>query len=432
MNGQGPATATKTNGTSAIDFGASGTRMLDDLLRKKLKVGNPSDVGEVLKALQGMYPEKTAAIHAESLGLPPTTALARVVPSAQPMVAAKSFASGEYDVVLSQMQADFSNVIKAQECREFDVELGGWQSASLREYNEGAVAARSSQDPGQRERALLAVRRLNEFSFNVRVFGTTMGESFWDFRRLATTLDNAADMLRILIGEALYDVGLALSGMLLQVPVSDFRARGESLTDALEGWLTGNQEIFDDWGVRLTSYQAFFDALDPDLRVYARPEGLRASIDSLVSAVVNGMTSNSAEALRQLSLTAPPEIGRLSRVYAVASKVLQVPTTQSSSLSIFTRTLGLFVDAFKNPRGGVLYIDLALPSPLSGRKLDPSLMPQRLALRQAVDFRALYAWMLETDLSFEPRTAQETLQLLANDTFLLTLHLIVDELANVN
>jgi hypothetical protein len=431
MNGQGQATATRNN---VIDFGASGTRLIDDLLRKKLKVGNPSDVGEMLKALQGMYPEKTAAIHAEGLGLPPTTALARVdaLPSAQSMVPAKSFASGEYDVVMSQLQTDFQTVIKAQENREYDVELGGWQSASLREYSDGAAAARSSQDPGHRERALLAIRRLNEFALNVRVFGTTTGESFWDFRRLATSLDNAADMLRILIGESLYDVGLALSGMLLQVPVADFRARGESLAEALDGWLTGNQEIFDDWGVRLTSYQAFFDALDPDLRVYARQEGMKSSIDMLVNSVVNGMTSNSADALRQLSLTAPPEIGRLSRVYAVASQVLSVPTTQSSSLSIFTRTLGLFIDAFKNPRGGILYIDLALPSPLSGRKLDPSLMPQRLALRQAIDFRSLYAWLLEIDLVFEPRTAQETMHLLANDVFLMTLHLIVDDLANVN
>jgi hypothetical protein len=427
MNGQGTATR-----NSPLTFGTDGTRLLDDLLRKKLKVGNPSDVKERLKALQGLYPEKDAAITAEGLGLPPTAALALVnTPSNTVTVAPKSFASAEYDAVLTAMQSDFTAVVNAAENRDYNIELGGWQNASLREYSEGAQGARFAQDPGQRERALLAIRRLNEYALNIRVFGTTTGESFWDFRRLATTLDSGADNLRILIGESLYDVGLAMNGMLLQVPVADFRARGDSLSEALEGWLSGNQEIFDDWGVRLTSYQAFFDALDPDLRVYARPEGMRASIDSLVNAVVNGMTSNSADALRQLSITAPPEIGRLSRVFGVASTILGNVATRSSSLSIFTRTLGLFIDAFKNPRGGILYIDLALPSPLSGRKLAPSLTPKRLALRTAVDFRSLYAQLLEADLAYEPRTPAETLTLLANDVFLYTLHLIVDELANV-
>jgi hypothetical protein len=429
MNGQG--TATTRNG-SALGFGTDGTRLLDDLLRKKLKVGNPSDVNEMLKALQGLYPEKTAAIQAEGLGLPPTTALALVTPPSNTVATpSKSFANAEYDNVLTAMQNDFTAVVNAAENRDYNIELAGWQSASLREYAEGSQGARFAQDPGQRERALLAIRRLNEYALNIRVFGTTTGESFWDFRRLATTLDNGADNVRILIGEALYDVGLAMNGMLLQVPVADFRARGDSLGEALEGWLSGNQEIFDDWGVRLTSYQSFFDALDPDLRVYARPEGLRSSIDGLVNAVVNGMTSNSADALRQLSITAPPEIGRLTRVFTVAKNVLSNASTASSSLSIFTRTLGLFIDAFKNPRGGVLYIDLALPSPLSGRKLAPSLTPQRLALRQAVDLRSLFAQLLEADLAFEPRTPQEAVNLLGWDVLLYTMHLVVDELANV-
>lgn len=429
MNGQAPATSTKN---SPLDFGTDGTRLLDDLLRRKLKVGNPSDVGEMLKALQGLYPDKSAAILAEGLGLPVTTALAMAPGNAPANTQAmRSFASAEYDTVLTEMQNDFSAIVNAAENRDYSVELNGWQSSSAREYAEGAAAARLAQDPGQRERALLGIRRLNEYAFAIRFFGTTTGESFWDFRRVATTLDNAADNLRILIGESLYDVGLALNGMLLQVPVSDFRTRGTSLVDSLEGWLSGDQEIFDDWGVRLTSYQALFDHLEPDLRVYARPEGLRASIDGLVNAVVNGMSSNSADALRQLAITAPPEIGRLTRVFAVAKTVLANPPSASSSLSIFVRSLGLFIDAFKNARGGVLYIDLALPSPLGGRKLSPALIPQRTALRAAVDFRALLAEVTEAELSFQPRTLAEAMWLLSRDVLLLNLHLVVDKLANV-
>ena len=428
MNGQGVATKNPVQ-----DFAADGTRLVDELLRRKLKVGNPSDVEEMVRALAARYPDKDAANAAESMGLPPTAALALVTSASTTASAApqKSFAGAEYDLVLGQMQNDFNTIVNAAENRLINVELGGWQSASLREYAEGTSAARLAQDPGQRERAFLAVRRLNEYALAVRVFGTTTGESFWDFRRLATTLDNAADVLRIGIGETLYDVGLGLNGLLLQVPVSDFRARGEGLAQALEGWLTGDQEIFDDWGERLTSYKAFFDKLDPDLRVYARPEGLRGAVDGLVNAIVNGTSSNSADALRQLSVIAPPEIARLGRVFDVANQVLGNPSEASSSLSIFARALGLFVDAFANARGGVLYIDLALPSPLGSRKLEASLMAQRIALRQAVDLRGLYAQVLEADLAFEPKTGSEAYTLLLEDVFLFKMHLVVDELANV-
>jgi hypothetical protein len=427
MNGQGIA-----NKNPPQDFATDGTRLLDELIRRKLKVGNPSSVDEMLRALQARYPQKDAAITAEGMGLPPTAALA-LVPAANTTMAQqpKSFATVEYDSVLSQLQTDFNTVINSADNRDYNVELAGWQTAALREYGDGAAAARLAQDPGQRERAFLAVRRLNEYAFAVRAYGTTTGESFWDFRRLGTSLDNAADNLRILIGETLYDVGLAMNGYLLQVPLSDFRARGQGLGDALDGWLTGDQEIFDDWGERLTSYQQFFDQLDPDLRVYARPDGLRGAVDTLVNAVANGMSSSSAEALRQLAITVPPEVERLRRVFQIAGNVLNTGAA-SSSLSIFTRSLGLFIEAFDDPRGGILYIDLALPSPLSGRKLPPSAMPERILLRQAVDARSIMALLIESTLAYAPRTDAEVQLIVQQDMGLLTMHLVVDELANAN
>src|SRR5580698_1263158 len=114
------------------EFGADGTRALDELLRRKLKVGNPTDVGEMLRALQSRYPERMAANTAESLGLPPTTNALAVVPSTPTQVAPRTVASAEYDTVMTQMKADFATVVDAPSERDIGVELSGWRDYLLK------------------------------------------------------------------------------------------------------------------------------------------------------------------------------------------------------------------------------------------------------------------------------------------------------------
>jgi len=409
------------------DFGADGTRALDELLRRKLKVGNPTDVGEMLRALEARYPDRTAASTAESLGFSPSSAM-RIAPTTAVQVPSQTVGGAEYNTVMVQMRADFAVLVDAPSERDIGVELSGWRDYLLKEYADGGAAAKLSQDAAQRERAQLAVRRLNEFAWLARLVGIAMGEQYWDFRRLGTTLDNAADILRILIGEALYDVGLAMNGLILQVPATDLRLRGNATVDALSGLISGDEPIFDDWGERIRAYNDLYNSLDSELKVYARPDGLKESIDNLVNGFANGVSAMTADALRQLAATAPLEVGRLRRVLQVANKVqTQQP---SSALSIYVQSLQLFIDAFQSSRAGVLYIDLAMPSPLGGRKLPPVDLSARMALRQLVDQRAYYAQVLEGTIVFREHTAGNMVALARNDLRLFLLHLAVDTVAS--
>ncbi len=408
-------------------FGADGTRTLDELLRRKLKIGNPSDVGEMLRALQERYPDRAAASVAESMGLPQTsTGLAFATPAAvqaQP----KSVGNVEYGTVAAQLKSDFAVVVDAPSERDIGVELAGWRDYLLKEFGDGAAAAGLAQDAAQRERAQLAVRRLNEFAWLARLVGIAMGEQYWDFRRLGTSLDNAADIVRILIGEALYDVGLSSNGLILQVPASDLRLRGTTTVESLAGLISGDEPIFDDWGERLRAYNDLYNELDPELKVYARPDGMKESIDNLVNTFANGISATTADGLRRLAATAPVEVGRLRRVLGVASKVqTQQP---SSALSIFVQALSLFLAAFMSSRGGVLYVDLAMPSPLGARKLPPVDLQARMALRQLVDQRAFYAQVLEGTIVFREHTAGNMVALARNDLRLFLLHLAIDTIA---
>jgi hypothetical protein len=424
INGLGGASQTRPE-----TFGAEGARALDELLRRKLKVGNPSDVTEMLRALQARYPDKDALLTAESLGFAatalPSTALAPPSGAAGPR---RSFSAAEYETVLSDMKADFATVVSAPSNRDIGVEISGWRDLLLKEYAEGSAGARLAQDAGKRERALLAVRRLNEYAWVARLIGIPMGELYWDFRRLAVTLDNAADIVRILIGEALYEVGLGYNGLLLQVPATDLRLRGESAVEALTGLIAGEEGIFDDWGERFRAYNDFFERLDPELKPYARPEGLKDSVDGLVNTFSNGMSSMTADSLRQLAATAPLEVGRLRRVLRVASNVQG--SQPSSALSIFVQSLALFLAAFDSSRGGALYIDLGLPAPLAARKLRPMDIAARNLLRRLVDYRSQYAETLEGTLAFELRTARRMKELAYFDLGLFLVNLAIDTVAS--
>jgi hypothetical protein len=424
MNGQ----QTATNNRPREEFGADGTRALDELLRRKLKVGNPTDVGEMLRALQARYPEKAAANAAEFLGFSPTTNPLALAPSSAVQAAPRTIGSAEYDTVLAQMKSDFSAVVDAPSERDIGVELSGWRDYLMKEYADGSAAAGFAQDAAQRERAQLAIRRLNEFAWLARLVGIAMGEQYWDFRRLATSLDNAADIVRIRIGEALYDVGLSFNGLILQVSATDLRLRGSATVDALSGLLSGDEPIFDDWGERIRAYNDFYNELDPELKVYARPDGLKESIDNLVNAFANGVSATTADSLRQLAATAPVEVGRLRRILAVAMRVQR--QQPSSALSIFVQSLSLFIDAFKSSRAGVLYVDLAMPSPLGARKLPPVDLSARMALRQLIDQRAFYAQVLEGTIVFREHTAGNMVALARNDLRLFLLHLAVDAIAS--
>ena len=381
----------------------SGPRLIDEFLRRELRVGDPRNPRELVTALRRRYAGDAARIDQESAGLP--VLYYQPQPLALPPGPAAGDTPGtrEERRVQADLESDLTALIDSRDNREWAPEIRGWRDTLLREFSDGAAAARFGQDPAMRERAFLAVRRLGEFSRVARLVGVMNLALNCDYRRLAASLDDACDVIRILMGEALYNAGLSDGGLIIQVPLVDLRQRRDSLVLGVRGLAGLDEEGFDgDWGDDIAAYRRLLEELDrrnvPELKVYLREELLAPILDNMVSTV----SRQDPEALRQLAATIPVEIGRLNRLREIAS-TLRLGTTieagVAASISKFEQALQLFIDGFARARSGARLIDLALPLPMAAQQADEEDADARRILREIVGLRGELARETECFLS---------------------------------
>ncbi len=304
--------------------------------------------------------------------------------------------------MLTDLDSDLAALIDSRDNREWATEIRGWRDTLLREFAEGGAAARLAQDPAMRDRGFLAVRKLGEFARVARLVGVMNLPLNTDYRRLATTLDNAANVVRIMMGEALFNAGLSEGGFIIQVPVFELRDRRDALVFAVRR-LSGTEidTENDDWGDALEAYRALLNELQlrgaPELRVYLRADLLAAIVDGLVGEVAR----QDPDALRQVAATSPVEIARMSRLFDIASRLLSSTPTGpiTAALALYVRSLQLFLDGFAETRSGARLIDLAMPLPLAAQQADEPDREGRRILRDLVSLRGEYAREVECFLS---------------------------------
>ena len=395
MNGTYGTTGT----TTALQV--TGSRMIDDFLRRELRVGDPRNVVEVVTALRKRYAADAARIDQEVSGLPVRY---EAQPIALPAVTGPSEtpATKEERRVLADLDSDLAALIDSRDNREWATEIRGWRDTLLREFAQGAAAGRLAQDPAMRDRGFLAVRKLGEFARVARLVGVMNLPLNTDYRRLATTLDNAANVVRIMMGEALFNAGLSEGGFIIQVPVFELRDRRDALVFAVRR-LSGTEidTENDDWGDALEAYRALLNELQlrgaPELRVYLRADLLAAILDGLVGEVAR----QDPDALRQVAATSPVEIARMSRLFDIASRLLSSTPTGpvTAALALYVRALQLFLDGFAETRSGARLIDLAMPLPLAAQQADEPDREGRRILRDLISLRGEYAREVECFLS---------------------------------
>lgn len=384
---------TGSTGTQRASGYGNGTSMIDDFLRRALRVGDPSNPQEVALALRRRYAQEALKLDDESKGFSIGTDLSTIQVSPTER-AGDTPGDRVYVKTRNNLEADLDALVNAPGNRDWRPELTGWRSTLLREYEGGAAAARFAQDPAQRERAFFSVRRLGEYARLARLVGVMNLEVSYSYRRLATTLDGCASVLRVLMGQTLNDAGLGDGGVIIQVPLTDLRQRRDALMTALRR-LTGlaDDNGDGDWGTDAASYRSLLDALSkasaPELRVYLREEMLSQILDGLLAAV----SRQDPEALRQLAATAQVEINRLGRLLQITSGVIarslagDSSQTVSSALSSFAQSLGLFVEAFDNSRSGSRLVDLAVPLPFVAMQYNNLDVQGREILRGLVNLR---------------------------------------------
>ena len=382
--------------TTALQVSSS--RLVDDLLRRELRVGDPRNPQEVVTALRKRYAADAARLDQEGAGLP-----IRYQPEPPALPAAGSATtagSAEEARTRLNLESDLSAIIDARENREWAPEIRGWRDTLLRELAEGTAAARFAQDPAMRDRAFLAVRKLGEFARVARLIGVTNLSLCAEYRRLAQTLDDGASVIRILMGEALYGAGLADGGLIIQVPVTDVRIRRDTLVTAVRR-LSGAAEVAEeggDWGDGIAAYGTILEELEQhsaqDLTVYLREEYLASVLDGLISSI----SRRDPDTLRQVAATAPIEVSRLARLLDIALPLVRPiddplsleyrERPQSGSLSYFVQSLQLFVSAFRTTRAGARLIDLAVPLAMAAGQTDEADRHSRRLLRDLVGLRS--------------------------------------------
>src|SRR5689334_16782476 len=125
--------------------------VLDNLIRRELKVGDPSDPNQVAQALLTRYSAdpRAQAIGQESRGLPFLPTAAAAPPVVQMLTAA---GGAEWQQAQDDINTDLHHLTHSALLKDVAPELRGWGQAIRAALSEGYNAARFGLDPRNRDK----------------------------------------------------------------------------------------------------------------------------------------------------------------------------------------------------------------------------------------------------------------------------------------
>lgn len=334
--------------------------MIDNLIRRELKVGDPSDADQIARALAERYQRDTRAqaIVGEARGLPflqSSTVVAPAPVSATPT--GLDLKQARQDVATDMEQLLRSNLTK-----DVRPELEGWSRTIHGIIDEGVAAAGQGLDPFSRDRAFAARRQLGEYARLARMIGTFSPELNDAYRNLAQSLDEVAAVLLVLMGESLANTGFAGGRYLLKVPYSELQARRDHVLVALRNLSGAAQESLDQSVMPRGSvaYRLLFSTLESgghaELRALLSESELARGMDEMIQLASGG----SSDGLRRIGATAWSVVGRFNRFVQIT---LAQVASDAPPLLAFQDALQLFIDGF-NAGGGFRLLRIARPSVL--------------------------------------------------------------------
>jgi hypothetical protein len=331
MNGQNPSNPASTGPRSPA------AAMVDSVIRKALRISDPRNADEVARGLLARYPDDAARIKRERMGLPFS------VYAAQP-VAPTHTGRPEATAALTALDAALTRLTTDPDLADIAPELRGWSSIIRRAAADGIGAAGSALDPGERDRAFAARRILGDYARLSRYAGALTSCAPDVYCRVAQACDDVANIILVIIGDALGDAGITRTGAVLQAPASVLQARRESVIAALRNLaqpMTGDSD--DSWPRGAQALFQLYDALDqagaPDLRAFLDEGYLSSQLDELVD-MASGF---SPDGLRGLAAASAGTVARLQRFLIVASGIIQ---PASPPATMFFVELQLFMQGF--------------------------------------------------------------------------------------
>ncbi|NMG43228.1 hypothetical protein GPA22_05715 [Aromatoleum toluvorans] len=331
--------------------------VLDNLIRRELKVGDPSDPQQVAQALLERYrgDPRAQAITQESRGLPFLQAVAPVA-----TVPAQSAACGaEWQQALDDIESDLRSLTADAILKDVKPELHGWAQAIRTALAEGYNAARFALDPRNRDKGLAMRRQLNDYARLARLVGAHTPALVANFRKFAQSLDEAANLLLVIMGEALANVGFGGGRYLPQVAYSELQTRRDAAIYALRNLVGSTQMAYgpEDWPRGLDAYRQLTELLEAqgqnDLRSLLVETELARTMDELVQR----SGDSTADGLRAVGSTALLALERFRRMVKVARRGI---SPESPALYAYLEALQLFASAFDSA-GGFRLMKIARP-----------------------------------------------------------------------
>lgn len=350
------ASSTPAPGWTPPD-GTANRLALDNLLRRELKVSDPSDAKMVAEALLRRYQgtPRAQAIRNEERGLPlPVTAPLPVQPVPEP-----GWTGGELQQALSDVDIDLKELTSDSLLKDVAPELQGWSQAIRSAIGEASGAARFGLDPRQRDKAISIRRQLGDYARMARIVGALTPSRSNEYRKLAQSLDEVAAVILVMLGEALANIGFQGGQFLLQVPFTELQVRRDAAIHALRNLVGATQDAFapGEWPRGLNAYRLLYRRLEEggqgDLRALLVETELARIMDELIQRVQNG----NAEGMRAVGATARLDLHRFQRLVIIGSTAV---TPESPPLNAFLQALELFVDAFLGT-GGQRLLRVARP-----------------------------------------------------------------------
>lgn len=347
-------------GSGAPTGGASSDRLaLDNLLRRELRVSDPNDAKQVAQALLDralrLNDKRAVGLALEAQGLPTVPVMA----SAAPLAIQPTASSAEWKQAVDDVEIDIQELTTDSLLKDIAPELQGWGRAVRSAMQEGYNAARFALDPRQRDKTFAIRRQLGDYARISRLIGALTPILNQTYRKFAQSLDEAASVLLVLMGEALANVGFAGGRYLLQAPFTELQVRRDAVIYALRNLVGATQQAYgpNDWPRGLDAYRNLFRALEAqgqsDLRSLLEETELSRAMDELISRAGHG----TVDGLRALGSTAQVDLARFRRMIGVAQTLV---SPESPPLTAFLEALQLFADAFDSA-GGFRLLRIARP-----------------------------------------------------------------------
>jgi hypothetical protein len=259
----------------------------------------------------------------------------------------------------SDVDRDLDSLLHNAVLKDIQPELRGWQSAIDGIIADANQTARFALDPRQRDRTYASRRLLGDYARVARFVGAMTPSLNSDYRSLAKSLDEVANVLLVTMGDAIANIGFGGGRFLLQAPASELQERREAVLAALRNLNGSVQTSYNQstWPWGLDALRRILTRLDAnghsDLRTLFQENTVAQIMDDLIARA----STPGAAGLRALGSTAPFSLQQLRRLVSVSQNV----DPESPPLAAYLDAIMLFTEGFRQGSSGSRLLFIARP-----------------------------------------------------------------------